>query len=253
VTQLLFCLIALLFGSATGAWAQPWPATITNTNGQSIEVQITDVEPEAGMITYRRGNSESSIPVRVLSKVEFQEMPDALKRAEEQYQQNNLIVAQPQYETVLEQFEGLPVDFMGTVYTRLADIYIFLEKYDEAEALLQKYQSDFGDTESEMDPLALGQAQIAVAKGEIDKAMELLEPLQQLAVQQESVTRSEAGFFARVFYNLGEAHAKMGNLAQALENYLKVSTIFYHDEALADLAAEKAGELKEQNPDLHVP
>jgi tetratricopeptide (TPR) repeat protein len=104
-----------------------------------------------------------------------------------------------------------------------------------------------------MDPLALGQAQIAVAKGEIDKAMELLEPLQQLSVQQESVTRSEAGFFARVFYNLGEAHSKTGNLAQALENYLKVSTIFYQDEALADVAAEKARELKEQNPDLHVP
>jgi tetratricopeptide (TPR) repeat protein len=252
LAQPLFIVGAFFLGGLS-TLAQPWPATITDSQGTSIDVQILRVEPEAEMLTYRRGQSESSVPFRLLSDVQFNELPDAFTRAEEQYQQNNLIVAQPQYETVLDLFEGLPVDFVGTAYTRLADIYIFLEKYEEAEALLEKYQADYGDAESEMDPLALGQAQIAVAKGEIEQAMELLEPLQALAVQQESVTREEAGFFARVFYNLAEAYLKQGNLAQALENYLKVSTIFYQDKALADVAAEKARELKADNPELHVP
>ncbi len=262
--QLLFSTLTIFLAQTFLLHAQPWDAMLTLTDGDTARAQITAITAQErndegnlvkdGQITFKLPNQNAkSLPFRLFEDVEFLTLPDPFVEAEQHVQDNNLILARPAYETVLRLFNGLPSDIIGITYTRLADIYITQEKYEEAEEFLQQYANTYADADTDLDQVKLGEAQIAVAKKNYDEALELLQPLTDIAKNHESVSEREANYFARVFFSLAQAQEELGNLSQALENYLKVVTVYFHDTAMAQAADEKAQELRATNPQITVP
>ena len=131
----------------------------------------------------------------------------------------------------------------------LGDLYVELGDTAKAEASYKAFQQLYPNS-----ALAdIGMAAIAVNKGDFAEAKKRLDPVTSKALEEKNVPYEKALAYSKAFYLSGQAKESDGDLAGALEDYLRTVTLFYHDRASVALAQEKADALRKANKDLIVP
>jgi tetratricopeptide (TPR) repeat protein len=85
-----------------------------------------------------------------------------------------------------------------------------------------------------------------------DEAIRLLEPLITKANQSLTSPSAESRYYAEAFLVQGKALEALGKLSEALESYLTVVTVFFHDEKFLKAAETAAEQLRQKNPTLSV-
>ena len=95
----------------------------------------------------------------------------------------------------------------------------------------------------------VGLARIAVAKKEFGPAKETLGPIIEEALKAKNVPRENAFAYSQAFYTMGLINESEGKFQEALENYLRTVTIFYHDPTARAAARKHADDLRAQNKD----
>ena len=155
---------------------------------------------------------------------------------------------------VTDRFRGLPGT--GSPWAQqaaafLVEIHLALKDAGRAEieygAFTKAYPAG-GSVQGEV----IG-ARIALAKKNVAVAKQKLSPITEAALKEKSGPSASALAYSQAFLVSGQIKETEGNLAGALEDYLRTVTIFYQDRGAVALAQEKADSLRKQHPEIAVP
>lgn len=96
-------------------------------------------------------------------------------------------------------------------------------------------------------------ARIAMAKQNLPVAKQKLGPIMDAALKEKPPVVANGSAYSQAFLVSGQIKEGEGNLAGALEDYLRTVTIFHHDRGAVAVAQEKADDLRKQHPEISVP
>jgi tetratricopeptide (TPR) repeat protein len=156
--------------------------------------------------------------------------------------------------SVTDRFRGLPgagSPWAQQASALLVEIHLALKDSARAEieygAFVKAYPSG-GLLQAEV----IG-ARIALSKKNVALAKQKLGPITEAALKEKVVHAINGAAYGQAFLASGQIKEAEGNLAGALEDYLRTVTIFHHDRGAVALAQEKADSLRIQHPAITVP
>lgn len=238
--------IAAIIGLAMNAAAQapathqlklkgnptPLVGTVLGSDGRNVQFQTP-----AGSVGYPLQNVESvTMP-----------MPPELGQALTAMQGGETDKALTLAQGVSTKYRGLPADWAKLATATTANLLITADKLDEADAAFKQLEALYpggGGLQSKV-----GLARIAVAKKEFGSAKEVLAPITEAALKEKNVPRENAFAYSQAFYAMGLIAESEDKPQDALENYLRTVTIFFHDPAARTDAQQRADALRAQNKD----
>ena len=159
--------------------------------------------------------------------------------------------ALPLFKTVADKYRGMPAAWAQQASGTLVDIHLAMgdaAKADADYAAFVKAYPAGGSTQA--DVLA---ARIAASKKNFAAAKQKLGPITEAALKEKTVAPGNALAFSQAFLVSGQVKEAEGNLAGALEDYLRTVTLFYHDRSAVSVAQERADALRSQHPEITVP
>lgn len=243
--QMIFA-IASMIAMAVPVWAQapaahqiklkssptPMAGTILGADGRSVQFQTA-----AGTVGY---------PIAAVESVAMP-VPPELTQALTAMQAGDTAKALPLAQAVSQKYRGLPTEWAKLAAGATANLLITSGDLVKAEAAFKEIEQLYpgaGGMQSKV-----GLARIAVAKKEFGAAKDALTPITEEALKAKNVPRENAFAYSQAFYAMGLAQEGEGKLQEALENYLRTVTIFFHDPAARAGAQQHADELRAQNKD----
>ena len=177
--------------------------------------------------------------------------PQELAQALAAYQAKDYAKALPLFKSVADKFRGMPAAWAQQAAGLLVDIDLALNDAAKAEADYAAFVKAYpaGGT-AQADVLA---ARIAASKKNFDVAKQKLAPITEAALKEKTVAPANALAFSQAFLVSGQVKEAEGNLAGALEDYLRTVTLFYHDRTAVTVAQERADALRAQHPEITIP
>jgi tetratricopeptide (TPR) repeat protein len=198
-----------------------------------------------GTVQLQVGAGSIGIPLAKVAEVRMA-APKALVAARKALDAGDYKKAALAFAKVVALFKGLPTDWARESLALLGDTYLELDQLPQAEQAFADLAAAYPGPEGEA--LAnMGLARLALAKEDYAGVLERLEPVAREALGKPYVSEADSARYGRLFYLLGQAREARGKTAEALEDYLRIVTLFYHDEATAKLAKAKADTLRENN------
>ncbi|MCS7008319.1 MAG: tetratricopeptide repeat protein [Chthoniobacterales bacterium] len=195
-----------------------------------------------------RGKIQATVPVAEVKEIRM-EVPAALEKATELRKAGKNAEAVAVLEPVVKQFIGLPVEWIQRATLMLVDAQIESQKVADAEQILVSYQKAYPDDSS---AIGLIRAKVAAGKGNLLGARPLISPVIEAAKATKIPTTSQGVLFGQAYYLMGQINENEKKFANALQDYLFASTIFFTDEPTAAKASVRADKLiKEYN--VNVP
>ena len=247
---LLLCVCATVLTS--GLHAQELPARIyLQGNPTPQEGRITGVQGDAILLIVPNGRT--SIPLSQVARIEAA-APPAYATGMAAYNAGNYDKALTDLRPVGDEFRGLPLEWVQQILVALGSIY--LEKNDvvRAEAAFNDYRRYYPNAAGNKLQLGVAQARIAFAKNNTPQARQSLEAITQTALKAPAeVTRGDGAAYGQAFYLLARLQERENHFQDALEDYLRVVTLFYQDTALAARAQKGADDLRTAHKGLSVP
>lgn len=215
---------------------EPVTGALIGVRNNAVEVQIPQ-----GRIPY---------PLQQIKKVTVG-VPPEYNQAIAALQQRDTDKALALINALATRYKGLPTEWAQNSTAMLVDLY--LSKSDVLKAKssladLQKfYPSASGPT------IEMGAARIAFAEGDKATAREKAAPIAEAALKEKSINSGLARAYSQAFLVMGQVNESEGDLSAALENYLRVVTLFWNDPAAVATAQERADALRKKNASLTAP
>jgi predicted Zn-dependent protease len=243
--QLLFQLVltlSLLVGGL--GFAQD---TVIMRTGAQQQFKVLGVTGTNVMVKTQFG--EQGLPIAQVKEVRLAAVPPQYNAALAAFQAKDYNKALSALQPLMKTWRGLPAAWAEQGTAMIGDVYVELGDLPKAEAAYKAFQQLYPGS-----ALAdIGIAAMEVNKKDYAAAMKRLSPVTAKALEEKSVPYEKALAYSKAFYLSGQAKEAEGNLAGALEDYLRTVTLFYHDRASVALAQEKADALRKANDDLIVP
>jgi tetratricopeptide (TPR) repeat protein len=224
--------------------------SITKRDGTVITGQIVGVSGD--LIMFQSHSTTGSI-VKLpyhLSDIQSVNMatPDAVTQVKTAAPADVIKALQP----VVDQFAGLPANWVVGAMAQLARAYAATNQNDKALAVYTRIDSLYPNSPYHSQVVA-GQAAMSLQQGKVDEALAAVQPIVDKANQDISPSPDDSALYANAFLVYGQALQAQKKNEQALEAYLTVKTTFYRDPALAEQAEQLAAKLRDANPGLGVP
>ena len=247
-----FLLCAYVTALVPELHAQELPARIhLRGNPTPQEGRITGVQGDAILLTVPNG--QTSVPLSQVASVEAS-APPAYATGMAAYNAGNYDKALSDLRPVGDGFRGLPLDWAQQTLAALGSMYLEKNAVAKAEAAFNDYRKYYPNAPGNRLQLGGAQARIAFAKNNAPQARQALEAITQAALKAPAeVTRSDGAAYGQAFYLTARLQERENNFQGALENYLRVITLFYQDAALADRAQKGADNLRAAHKGLSVP
>jgi outer membrane protein assembly factor BamD (BamD/ComL family) len=243
--QLLFQLVLTLFllvGSAV--FAQD---TVIMRTGAQQQFKVLGVTGSNVMVKTQFG--EQGLPLVQVKEVRLAAVPPQYNASLAAFQAKDYNKALGILQPLMSKWRGLPAPWAEQATAMLGDVHVELGDLAKAEAAYKQFQQLYPGS-----ALAdIGIAAMEVNKKDYAAATKRLDPVTTKALEEKNVPYEKALAYSKAFYLSGQAKEAEGNLAGALEDYLRTVTLFYHDRASVALAQEKADALRKANKDLIVP
>ena len=144
---------------------------------------------------------------------------------------------------LIAKYKGLPADWAQQA-AALAG-FLALQSGDMAGA--EAAFSDFKKSYPNAPEGKVGSAAIAASKKQFGVAKDLIAPIVGEALKQKDVPVANRFAYSRAMYISGLVKESEKDLPGALEDYLRTTTIFYHDTAAVTAAQERADALRKNN------
>lgn len=196
------------------------------------------------------GKGRLGVPIAQIKEVRMAPPAD-LGQALALYQEKKYDEAIAALKALVAKYRGLPASWAQQGAATIGSVYLAKGDVAGAENAFREFQKLYpgpGTLQSEV-----GLALVAVAKKDFATAKAKLQPVAEAALKEKNVSAATALAYSGTFLGLGQIEEAEGNLAEALEHYLRTVTLFYHDRASAAIAQERADALRKQNKDLAVP
>ncbi len=224
---------------------------ITKNDGNVINGRITSVSD--GQITMEFHTSSGGIAkipyyISDIKSISMAVPPEVAKVQGDGVAPGTVIAA---LEPVVKQFAGLPVNWVVSAMSQLADAYEQVGQLDQALAVYNKISALYPGSAYENVAKA-GKAKLSLEQGKIDEALAAVQPIIDQADKDIAPSPSDGALYANAFLVRGQVYEAQKKPQQALEDYLTVKTMFYQNPALAAQAEKLAGNLRDHNPGLGI-
>ena len=233
--------------------AQELPARIFlqgNTTPQ--EGRITGVQGDSILLNLPN-NGKTSVSLALVDHVEAA-APPAVKTGLDAYSAGAYDKALADLKPVGDTFRGLPTSWAQQTLAALGNIYLEKNDISKAEAAFNDYRRYYPRAPGNQLQLSVAQARLAFAKNNSAQARLALDAIVQAALKAPAeVTRGDGAAYGQAFYLLARLQERENNYQGALENYLRVITLFYQDAAVAGRAQKGADDLRAAHKGLAVP
>lgn len=245
--QLLFAIgCALLLGFA--AHAQD---VIILTTGATQQGKVLGVTP-SGQLEFQVAGTTNKLGL-ALSGVREVRMatPAEFNAALAAYAAKDYAKALTLIKAITDKYKGLPAQWAQQATAMLGQLYIATNDLAKAEAAYNDFKRLYptgGSLQSEV-----GLAQLAVAKKDFETAKQKLTPIVEAALKEKVITPANGLAYSQAFVVSGQTKEAEGKLSEALEDYLRTVTLFYHDAAAVSVAQERADALRKEHPEVTVP
>lgn len=215
--------------------------TIVLKNGQRRDAQVTGIDGDK--VKFKAGPVESSLPLDQVESVAMQP-PKEFQQALASWQSGDAAAALKTLEPLVLKFRKLPAPWAQQASALLGEVLIAKGDLPAAEKAFEEFQKAYPDATSLAD---LGIARLSIERGDFAEADAKARPVAETAKQTLLADSQKSAEFGQALYIMGAVEENAGNLPDALENYLLVTTTFYADAATAQKAREKADALLKKN------
>ena len=215
--------------------------------GQGKAMKVMGVTGTSLMVKTEFG--EQGLPLAQIQEVRMA-APAEFGQGLAAYQAKDYAKALPLFKAVADKFRGLPAAWAQQASGMLVEIHLATNDAAKADADYAAFVKAYPGGGTAADVLA---ARIAVSKKNFDVAKQKLGAITDAALKEKTVAPGNALAFSQAFLVSGQVKESEGNLAGALEDYLRTVTLFYHDRAAVAVAQEKADALRAQHPEITVP
>ena len=226
----------MVFGN--DSLGQTQPATIKLKTGAVQQGLITGVTASGVGIQLAAGGS-ISIPLAQIDSIAIAAPPE-YGFALQAVAAKDISKAAGLVRSLVAKYKGLPVDWAQQA-AALAG-FLALQSGDMAGA--DAAFSDFKKSYPNAPEGKIGSAAIAASKKDFVTAKGLIAPVVEDALKQKDVPVTNRFAYSRAMYISGLVRESENDLPGALEDYLRTTTIFYHDTAAVASAQERATELR---------
>jgi tetratricopeptide (TPR) repeat protein len=240
-----------LLASAACAQQTPLDAVIINAAGQQLPYsKVFGVSASGTSLEVTDGKARLSLPLAQIKELRMNP-PTELNQALALYQQKNFDGALTMLQALVTRFRGLPTAWAQQAAATIGSIHLAKGNVPAAEAAFAAFQKMYpGQASLQAD---VGLALVAVAKKDFDAARAKLEPIAEAALKEKNVATASAVAYSNAFLGLGQINEAEGKHSEALEQYLRTVTLFFHDRAAAVLAQERAEAIRKQHKSAAVP
>lgn len=215
--------------------------------GQGKRMKVIGVSGTSLMVRTEFG--DQGLPLAQIQEVRMAP-PAELAQGLAAYQAKEYAKALPLFKSVADKFRGLPAAWAQQASGLLVDIDLALNDAAKADADYAAFAKAYPTGGTQADVLA---ARIAASKKNFAAAKQKLTPITDAALKEKTVAPANALAFSQAFLVSGQVKEAEGNLAGALEDYLRTVTLFYHDRTAVAVAQERADALRAQHPEVTVP
>ena len=215
------------------------------------EGRITGVQGDAIQLTIPNG--KTGVPLAQVVRVEAN-APAAYATGIAAYNAGNYDKALADLRTFGDAFRGLPTDWEQQTVAALGNIY--LEKNDtaKAEGAFNDLRRYYPKAPGSGLQLSVAQARLAFARNNAAQTKAQLDAIIAAALKSPAeVTRTDGAAYGQACYLMAQLQEREANFQGALENYLRVVTLFYQDPAVTGRAQKGADDLRAAHKDLSVP
>jgi tetratricopeptide (TPR) repeat protein len=225
---------------ATAAHAQK----IVRQDGSTMDGEVTAVH--GGQADVKLASGTISLPLTAIKKVEMP-APQAVVAARTAAPAATIATLEP----LLQNFQGLPADWITEAMSLLGNAYAEKGDFDKASALFDQVDKLSGG-QGASPQTGLGRARIAIRQGHADEAKKYLQPLLDKAHATISPDSAQAASFSTAFLLQGQVLEAAGDAPGALESYLTAALLAPDAPSLAT-AQGKADALRAAHPGTQVP
>ena len=248
--QQLLSAAACAFLLADAARAQTDAILIMQDNSQR-PTKVYGMTPTGTLLEIGTPDGTGRLGLQVAQIKEVRMAPPAeMGQALAAYYAKDYAKALPLFKSVADKFRGMPAAWAQQAAGLLVDIDLALNEAAKADADYAAFAKAYPTGGTQADVLA---ARIAAAKKNYDVAKQKLAPITEAALKEKTIAPANALAFSQAFLVSGQVKEAEGNLAGALEDYLRTVTLFYHDRAAVTVAQERADALRKLHPEIAIP
>ncbi len=234
----------LLMGLIHAAGPCPAQDKIVTSRGETIEGKIVKLTPSGAPVVRMANGIETAVPKESIRYPILMQPPPGLDEARkalaaEQYPQ--VIAA---IEKDVQAFAGLQVDWVIEALGLVADAYLATGKKSEAGAIYRKMETDYADSPYAV-KAKIGLAKISVSVNRLPEAEAALKPILENAAKQLAPPPAEQRVYADAAFVMGQLEEARGNKQEALENYMRVVTLYPLSPSLTAQAEARVKALRE--------
>lgn len=194
------------------------------------------------------GGAQSKINRSEVARAEIQ-IPDEANQGLKLYQEKQYAAAAAKLEPVVTRYEGIPQEWIEQASYLLADCHVRTRNYAKAKALYDATAKFYPDS-PRIGTSVAGQARAAAGLNDFDTAIKLLEPLVEEKEKTLGLSASERMDMSQSCLTLATCHRARGDKQKALNYYLKVTALYYDDDAALAEALYQSGILFEETNNL---
>lgn len=228
--------------TATGARLAVGQETITLRSGQTVQATIMGVTPTG--IKVQMGQAVMVQPFSNVIAVSMNPPPE-YAAATTAYEHGDLQAALTNATAVVQGYRGLPADWAQNAVLMLGDIYVSLNQLPQAQAAYTDFQRAYPAAGTA--DVSVGMARIDVANKNYSAASAKIAPILAVALKQRTPSKAASELIGRAFLVSGQIKEQSGDLAGALEDYLRTVAIFPADHVAAATAEELADNLRKEH------
>ena len=243
-------LSAIIVAFALGAASQAQD-TVTMTTGSVTQGKVLGVTPSGNLELQVAGSTDRvGFPLTSVREVKMA-APVEYAQAYAAYTAKDYAKALTFMKTVVDKYKGLPAVWAQQAALMMGELYIQSNDLPKAEAAANDFKRLYPTSGGLQSEVLF--ARIAAAKNDMATAKQKLAPITEAALKEKTVNLANGMAYSQAFLVSGQVKEADGDLAGALEDYLRTVTIYYLDRTAVASAQDRANALREAHKDVVVP
>jgi len=207
---------------------------VVQKDGQRREGEILGMRENT--LRIKIGPAETGIPLANIASVAKEE-PAAFSAALDSWTGGDTQATINALKPLVENFRGLPTPWAERATALLGEAYLEAGDNASAEAAFAAFGKSYPAASA---PTAIGLARLAIAKKDYATAKSKIEPLVATALSTKFPESDKSSVYGQALFLMGQIQEASSQNAEALQNYLLASTIFYADKSVSSRAEERA-------------
>lgn len=197
---------------------------IVTARGETVEGRIVKVTPSGAPVVRMANGVETAVPKETIRAIQMQP-PPGLAEARKALNESQFPQVLAAIEKDAQAFAGLQVDWVIEALGLVADAHLALGKKSEAGAIYRKMETDYANSAYAV-KAKVGLAKISVSVNRIPEAEAALKPILESAQKLLAPPEAEQRVFADAAFVMGQLEEARGQKQEALENYMRVTTLY---------------------------